>query len=295
MDTETEVKAAPSGAGIQEHQAAILQILQEFDRICTQNDIPYCLFAGTLLGAVRHEGFIPWDDDLDVLMFRKDYEKFLRIAGRVLDKNRFFLQAEFSEHWPMFFSKLRMNGTTCLERCHPKDPQCHQGIYIDIFPCDDAASTGLLRRWQFLCSKVVIAKCLDKRGYDTDSTAKKIFMFFCRLLPIKPFWHACVKSRPDSMYVHTFLASAKSYKKNVLPREWLQETVPMKFAGKLYPCPVHADEILTCLYGDYMTPLPESERKYKEHALLVDVNCSYEAYEHYRDGMTFDVLTRSIR
>ena len=298
MDTavmETNTDSGKAKSDIQGHQRAILEILAEFDRICTLNQIPYCLFAGTLLGAVRHKGFIPWDDDLDVLMFRKDYERFLRTADQYLDQSRVFFQAEFSEHWPMFFSKLRLNGTACLERYHPKDLECHQGIYMDIFPCDDAADSEILRRWQFLCSKVVIAKSLRARGYDTDSLRKKIFISICRVLPLKPFMSVCRKSRPHSKYVHTFLASAKSYSKNVLPREWILEKTQMEFEGRMYPCPAHADSLLTCLYGDYRTLPPESERKCKKHALLVDVHSSYQEYVHYRDGMRFDVLTRSIR
>ena len=117
----------------QKHQAALLRLLREFDRVCKQLNIPYVLYAGTLLGAVRHEGFIPWDDDLDVLMLREDYNRLLAEAPAVLDTDTFYLQKEFSDHWPLFFSKLRLNGTTCLEKVHPKDSQIHQGIYIDIF------------------------------------------------------------------------------------------------------------------------------------------------------------------
>ena len=90
-----------------EHQKALQTLLVEFDRVCKQLEIPYILFAGTMLGAVRHQGFIPWDDDLDVMMLRQDYERFLREAEGVLDTRRFFLQKEYSPHWPMFFSKLR--------------------------------------------------------------------------------------------------------------------------------------------------------------------------------------------
>lgn len=147
-----------------QHQRSMKILLDEFDRICNILQIPYVLFAGTLLGAVRHKGFIPWDDDLDVIMLRKDYERFLQGAPQHLDQQRFYLQKEFGEHWPMFFSKLRLNGTTCLETFHPKDTRMHQGIYIDIFPCDDAAKTHLGRYAQFLSSRVVVAKSLG-RGY----------------------------------------------------------------------------------------------------------------------------------
>lgn len=89
------------------HQRALLQMLHEVDRICRKYGIQYMLFAGTALGAVRHGGFIPWDDDIDVIMLRPEYERFLALAVDELDSNTYYLQREFSEHWPMFFAKLR--------------------------------------------------------------------------------------------------------------------------------------------------------------------------------------------
>ena len=282
-------------ASHQQHQSALLTLLREFDRVCRALDIPYILFAGTMLGAVRHGGFIPWDDDVDVLMMRKDYERFLREAEGVLDRDTFYLQKEFSAHWPMFFSKLRLNNTACLERYHPNDPDTHQGVYIDLFPCDSAASTGAGRKLQFFASKVVIAKSLRKRGYETDSRVKKIFMNLCALLPMKPFLSMTRHGRENSEYVHSFLGGASEYKKSVYPRRYIEKTVPVKFEGQEFPVPEEYDSLLRILYGDYMT-LPEPEKRgVKQHAILVDLENSYEIYRDYRNDMTFDIYTRSIR
>ena len=120
------------GSDIQAHQQVLMELWHTFDGICKKHDIPYFLFAGSALGAVRHQGIIPWDDDLDVVLMRDDYERFLRVADGELDQQQYFLQREFSEHFPMFFSKLRKNGTACMERYIPRDPQMHQGIYLDI-------------------------------------------------------------------------------------------------------------------------------------------------------------------
>ena len=278
-----------------QHQQALTSLLVEFDRVCKVLDIPYILFAGTLLGAVRHQGFIPWDDDLDIMMLRADYDRFLAEAPAVLDTDRFYLQGAFTAHWPLFFSKLRLNGTTCLEKYHPKDPLVHQGIYIDIFPCDNAAATEVGRRAQFLAAKVVIAKALDKRGYDTDNPIKKLYMAACRLLPQKPFWRFATKGKADSPVVHSFFGGARSYRKNVYPREWFTVHSEAVFEGGTYPIPAAYDAMLTALYGDYKILPPPEERVCKQHALLVDTERSYEEYEGYRDGMTFDVYTRSIR
>ncbi|MBR5453816.1 MAG: LicD family protein [Clostridia bacterium] len=285
-----------AGGNLHDHQSAMTVILREFDRVCRALDIPYVLFAGTLLGAVRHGGFIPWDDDLDVMMHRDDYERFLREAESIIDTDRFFLQKEFSEHWPMFFSKLRLNKTACLEKFHPRDKAMHQGIYIDVFPCDNAYDGQLLRKLQFYASKVVIAKSLLLRGYDTDSRKKKLFISLCRVLPMAPFLWLTKGKKKRGGTVHSFLGGASKYSKNVYPESYFSQRTTVCFEGGEYPASREYSELLRQLYGeDYMTLPTEEERRVKQHAILVDTENSYENYSDYRDGMTFDVYTRSIR
>ena len=279
----------------QQHQQALLTLLQEFDRVCKKLDIPYVLFAGTLLGAVRHHGFIPWDDDLDIMMLRQDYDRFLQEAEQYLDKERFFLQKEFTQHWPMFFSKLRLNNTTCLEKYHPRDPETHQGVYMDIFPCDNAADTDFRRKLQFYASKVVIAKSLYRRGYDTNSKKKKLFMALCRLLPTAPFLRLAKQGSGDSELVHSFFGGASAYGTNVYVRQWFTRRIEMPFETGEFPVPEAYDPLLRQLYQDYLVLPPEEQRRIKQHAILIDLDRSYTEYQNYRDGMKFDVHTRSIR
>lgn len=280
---------------MEEHQKALLLLLKEFDRICRKLEIPYFLFAGTLLGAVRHKGFIPWDDDLDVIMLRKDYIRFLKEAPAVLNSNAFYLQAEFSEHWPMFFSKLRINGTTCLEKYKPKDPLIHQGVYMDIFPCDNGWESAIGRKLQFLCSKVIIAKGLDQEGYVTDSLLKKCIMVVSRVFPRKLFHRIVTGPCTTGKYVHCFLGGASKYSRSVFPSCWFADTDVLRFEDSEFLVPKGHDPLLKALYGDYMIIPVEEDRKCKQHAILVDLTKSYEEYAHYRDEMKFDVYTRSIR
>ena len=282
-------------ATLQEHQNALYLLLQEFDRVCKKLNITYYLFAGTLLGAVRHQGFIPWDDDLDVLMPREDYRRLLREGPGVLDTERFFLQGEFSEHFPMFFSKLRLNGTTCLEKYVPKDPLIHHCVYMDIFPCDNAYGSKAGRLLQFAASKVVIAKGLYAEGYDTDSTLKKVFMTLCRCLPMKPFHRIVTGPKETKKQVHCYLGGARRMGKSTFPASAFAKTVALPFAQGTYSAPEGYARVLEILYRDYMTIPPEADRKCKEHTILVDLTRSYEHYKTYRDGMKFEVHTRSIR
>ena len=282
-------------ATLAEHQQALRTLLAEFDRVCRILDIPYYLFAGTLLGAVRHQGFIPWDDDLDVIMLREDYERFLREAPGVLRTEDFYLQGEFSDRWPMFFSKLRLHGTACLESYRPKDPRSHQGVYMDIFPCDNAYENNFGKKLQFYASKVVIAKGLYRRGYETDSLKKKLFMQLCRCLPVGAFHRIVRGPGKRGTHVHSFLGGASKFEKSVYPSACFSDTAMGMFDSGEYPIPVGYEALLKILYGDYMRIPPESERTCKKHTILVDLTRSWLEYDHYRDNIKFETVTRSIR
>lgn len=277
------------------HQKAMLQILDEFDRICKLLQIPYILFAGTLLGAVRHNGFVPWDDDLDVLMFREDYERFLANAASHLDHQRFYLQAEFTEHWPMFFSKMRLNGTVCTEKYRPKDREAHSGIYIDIFPCDDTAETFVGRLMQFGASKVVIAKSLDARGYQTANLLKRIFIACCRLLPMDPFLRVVKTGKRGGRFVHTFLAAGRRYRKNILPRTYFLCSTELDFCRKKYPVPENYEAVLRRMYGDYMCLPTQKQRTMKIHAIDISLETDRNQNLESVDLPRRMEKTRSIR
>lgn len=284
-----------SFATLEEHQNAMYRLLIEFDEVCRELNVRYFLFAGTLLGAVRHHGFIPWDDDMDVLMMRSDYERLLKDAPQLFAKKNLYLQQEHSEHWPMFFSKLRINGTTCLEPYYPKDKKMHQGVYMDIFPCDNAFNNVFGRWVQFAASKVVIAKGLDAEGYVTNSNLKKIFMLMCRCLPRKPFQKIAKGPLTQGKCVHSFLGASSRFEKAVYPSEIFTDTVTLNFEGSTFFAPHKYKKLLEILYGDYMRIPPEENRKCKQHAVFVDLKNSYEMYEHFRDDMQFEHSTRSIR
>lgn len=285
-----------SGERHKEHQKMLFSMLCDIDALCRKYNIPYMLFSGTALGAVRHKGFIPWDDDLDILLMRHDYERLLCVAEAELDRDTYFVQREFGEHWPMQFSKLRLNGTTCMEKYHPKDKKVHQGVYIDIFPCDNLADNALMRKLQFAASKVIIAKSLYARGYETKSLAKKAFMQLCRVIPRAPLYRFCIRRKDaDSQMVHSFFAAARKYGKNIYPREWMTELEELPFEGGTFPVSAHYDELLKKLYGDYsVLPKPE-ERVCKQHAAILDLNRPYTEYIEAQSEMSFENLTRSIR
>ena len=287
MDTTKEMTA---------HQRLLLEMLKDFDAVCRKHNIRYQLFAGTALGAVRHNGFIPWDDDVDVILMRCEYERFFEEAAADFDPKIYYVQGEHSAHWPMQFSKLRRNNTACIEQYHPRDKNIHQGVYIDIFPCDNLSDNPIVRRLQFTASKVVIAKALYARGYETNSIVKKLFMQFCRLIPRRSMENICMRKGDDNTdMLHSFLAAGKRFEKNIIPRNWMEDSMEIFFEDGLFPISSHYDALLTQLYGNWHKLPPPSERKCKEHAAILDLECSYKKYLEKQQEMCITQYTRSIR
>ncbi|ENG1228204.1 LicD family protein, partial [Salmonella enterica subsp. enterica] len=135
-------------------QLKMLVILDEIDRICRLNNIDYWLDAGTLLGAKRHGGFIPWDDDIDICMKREDYNKFISVCNIHLDKNNFFLQTAYSDKYYVDYNtpcKVRMNKTKIIEKNEMQynyyDMRSHHGLFVDIFPYDKYSSNVYIRKY----------------------------------------------------------------------------------------------------------------------------------------------------
>ena len=281
---------------INELQKIQLSMLKDFDAVCQKHRISYQLFSGTALGAVRHKGFIPWDDDIDVVMLREDYERFFDSASKELDSNKYYVQREFSEHWPMFFSKLRLNGTTYIEKYHSHDARIHQGIYIDIFPCDNLSDSRLMQKLQYIASKIVIAKSLYARGYETNSTVKKCFMQFCIILPTEPFKRLCIRRNDSSsLKVHTFFGGGKKFERSIFFREWFEQSVKMRFEDSEFPVSAHYDEMLRVMYGDYMVMPTLEQRVCKRHAAIVDINKPYTFHLEEQKNMKIEKYTESIR
>lgn len=259
-----------------EHQLVLYEMLLEVDRICRGHGIDYQLYAGTALGALRHGGFIPWDDDLDLIFSRREYQCFCQAAKVELD-GRYFLQEEYSDHWPVWHGKLRVNGTTCLESYIPRDIRTHQGVWADLFVYENLSDCLPMRWLQFCASKIVIAKGLYHRGYPTGNWMKRVMMQLCRLLPLMPFLTLCrLEGREDTRRVHGFLAGGSRYKSCAFPRKWLEETSRVPFEGGEFPVSRYSHDLLTKLYGDYARIPEPGERK--AHSVLVDLERSWECY-----------------
>ena len=142
-------------------QLSELDLLIEFDRICKKYSIRYFLVGGTLLGAIRHKGFIPWDDDIDVGIMREDYELFLKVCPKELHKDYQLCNWD-NDNFPLPFSKLRIKGTQLIEESS-MDTDINKGIYIDVFVFDKVSNSKFKRSWQkirtLMLRKILLVRC----------------------------------------------------------------------------------------------------------------------------------------
>ncbi len=264
-------------------QNKILEIVEYFDEFCKVNNIIYYLMGGSALGAMRHHGFIPWDDDFDVFMDRENYIKFLKIAEEKLDIKRFYLQEENTEEFPLYFSKIRMNGTTFIEK-DTKDRDIHHGIYIDIMCLNNTSKNKFIRYCQYFSARVLSARALAEQGYITESKSKKVALLIVKYSVngfIKKSFLKIVRSfnHKKSDCVGHFFGRAP-FSKTSFPSNYLGKQRYVAFKHLQLPVPEKVEEYLTVRYGEKYMEMPSEEVKaqYPSHAYIVDINRCYKKY-----------------
>lgn len=250
-------------------QDKILEIMVYIDSFCQMHKIDYCLMGGSALGAKRHGGFIPWDDDLDIFMTPDNYEKFRAAFSACGDKNTYYLQEWGAIDGMVTTAKLRMNGTTYLEESL-KDWDIHHGIFVDIFILHSCPNRKLQQLWQCLWAKYVIMKGLAARGYNRRGGFLGFALKVMALFPDKMWMKFGLRQvyryrNKQTNYFCNFLGKAV-FRTAIYRREWFQPTVYAPFESIQLRVPEHLHDFLTFRFGDYMKP-PSPERiKWEQHA-----------------------------
>lgn len=247
-------------------QNKMIEILEEVDRICKKNNVKYILDGGTMLGAIRHKGFIPWDNDLDIAMLRDDYKKFIKACEIDLNE-KFFLQTTISEeNYPLNFAKMTINGTIYKSYIF-KDLKMHHGVYIDIFPIDNIYRP--LKGIQ--CRLVTIINSIRwcKLGLYNNKIKKIIYAPFT-ILPIRVVNNLSeilmqLFNNRETKYVYKVCHPSKS--KKIYERKFHENTIRVDFKEGKYPVPKDYDDFLTQRYGDYMK-YPPIEKQKPDHNII---------------------------
>ena len=243
----------------------------EVKGICEKHNIKYSIIAGTLLGAVRHKGFIPWDDDLDIGMLRKDFDRFIEVCEKEL-RDKYFLQTwETDCGFALPIAKIRKNGTRFVEKSSSK-ADLHSGIYIDIFPFDNVPNSRCIRIFQdkstYILKRILLIK-MDYILWEDDQFVKKtlykILKVFSRIVSIKNIKKILYKimtisNNKESEKV-VAIGGAYTYKKESIKREWLEAQRNIEFEDTKFSAPVDYIDYLKYFYGAYMTPPPEDKRQ----------------------------------
>lgn len=253
-------------------QLVQLDMIAELDRVCRANDINYVIFCGTMLGAVRHKGYIPWDDDADVGMLREDYEKFKKVTDQLNEEICYFQDHETDPEYRWGYGKLRRTGTTFI-RVGQEHMKGKTGVFIDIFPLDDIPESTIGRVLQdfkcFFWRKVLWS---EVGKYSAKGLTKVWFNILSKIKVDTAYKHMrkyqerSSNSSPNRVRTLLFPSFGKQNKQNSmrdkygLKKEWILNRKEYEFEGHTFYGTADYDAILKYLYNDYMTLPPEDKR-----------------------------------
>ncbi len=258
----------PDGSMLRRQQMRMLDILLEVDRICKRHDIPYWLSSGTLIGAMRHDGFIPWDDDLDIEMLRSDYLRLIEVLPKELPDWLALQSDETDPYYFFFYAKVRDRRSKMLEGNAYDRMWKEQGIYIDIFPMEQHPI------WLHKLTEKTVGHMYKIWRTSTDDnkairSVRRIFNINNRYL--FPFFRGLLSILSPLITHHSSLITSGMGIPFHNPR-FLDEIFPLtthRFEGHDLPVPGNADAHLRHLYGDYMQ-LPDLT-KLKPHVGQIEI------------------------
>ena len=173
-------------------QNTILYIMKYIDKVCRDNGIIYYIMGGTALGAVRHGGFIPWDDDLDIFMTPSEYEKFKKIMEDA-NPSEFIIQEWRTTNEYLEYAKVRMNGTTFIEEVFADRKDMHHGIYVDIMILHKVPSNKFIQKLVYYESKFVTLYGLSQRNWKPKTKIQSMTLKLLKVLPCKFIAKRCYK------------------------------------------------------------------------------------------------------
>ncbi|NLY15913.1 MAG: LicD family protein [Gammaproteobacteria bacterium] len=274
---------------LESYKNHLLKMLVDFDAICKKFNIKYCLCYGTLLGAVRHRGFIPWDDDVDIMMPRPDYEKLIEVRDLMPGRMKIITPSDYMSGYIWHVTRIYDFSTSIHRNINGR--QHYSAAWIDVFPIDGQFENGFFRalRWRIMQVFFFIFKLKFKRSL--VDRYKSAFRFFPSLFSGFEF---ILKKIPVSALVSVidWLESCKKYNKSEyvgsvfeMPSEVFNKASMLPFSevefeGHFFPAPLDPDFYLKNTYGDYMS-LPPVEQRVNHGITKINLNrpCEFFGYE----------------
>lgn len=260
-----------------------MEIVKEVVRICREQGFTYYMLGGTMLGAIRHKGFIPWDDDVDLGMPRKDYDRFLEVAPRELAKHLKLVNFRTDPDYQYYITRILDTGTKVVEERIGNDHK-YTNASIDIFPIDGTPNNGLLRKIYFfrvLYHRALMSLCYKdsidrkrKRG-----TLEKLLLWVMEHVPVERFTTPYREKCKIDKLLKSQKVEGSKYIGNIMGAYRTREIVPAEYYGKgtLYDFEDMQlqgldmfDEYLSYTYGDYMQLPPEDQRK--THFIIMEIH-----------------------
>ena len=257
-----------------------LLLAAELKRICEKHQIKYFMIAGTLLGAVRHQGFIPWDDDMDFAMMRPDFDRFMEIAKTELGEEFVLQDMHTDPNYGMPVTKLMLRHTRLVEQSAAKN-KAWKHIFIDIFPYDNIPDLPAQQKTHDRKTYLLKRLLLVKQHYtvvEKGEILKKIIYGLLRIISFFFTKNYLRKSLDHELRRYSGVQTSKvaaiggayQYKKESVERAWFAETVELPFEHLTLLAPKDYEKYLTYFYGNYMTPPPVAQREDRHN--VVELN-----------------------
>lgn len=259
-------------------QEGLFEILCQIDRICKKHGIRYFLAGGTLLGAVRHGDFIPWDDDLDVMMLRQDHDRFLEAAREELPEHMFLQTPETEAGNHYLISKIRLEGTVFSSEYLARFPNLRKGLFVDVIAQDYTANSSLGQKLHIGLSRLARGLVFKKWSGQSAAEKRKAYAVFDAVKKILPFdtleafqrWALTLcNGWRDRRFLYDSMGI--NIEKGAYPAQWLAKEKYLVFRGREFPVPGEYDRYLRYLYGDYTRWVPVTRRRCCHEAPWVDL------------------------
>lgn len=265
-------------------QKELMPLLHEVKRVCEKNNIPYFLCAGSVLGAVRHQGFIPWDDDIDIGMLRKDYNRFLKVARTDLSEGYLLIDANDTPDYCMGYAKV-VRDNTALVNAESSHLRMHHGFFVDLFPFDTIPEDVEKQNEMYQEARDIQNLFLRMRKWNNFTGKNPIKRYFANweYYSLKRYSSKKVFDKMNQIVTQYLDSDSKlvadlfaPYNKKLFFK--IEDIYPykmMQFEDDVYPVPANPDAYLSVMYGDYMTLPPEDKRYVKHDIICFDTNKNY--------------------